>query len=57
MSSSAGSQRSSRSRRSLVLISLALAAVLAVFFVTQVIDGDRYRTISDASRAAHTRGR
>jgi hypothetical protein len=57
MSSPRIGPRSSRSRRSLQLVSLALVAVLAVFFLTQVIHGDRYRTISDASRAAHTGNR
>ena len=47
--------RSVRSRRSLLAVALALAALLAVFFATQVLSGDRYRTISDANRATNPR--
>ena len=41
-----------RSRGPIVMIAFALGALLAVFFVTQVLSGGRYREISEANRAA-----
>ena len=45
--------RSVRSRRSIVMIAIALTALLAVYFATQVLNGGYYRNISDANRATH----
>lgn len=45
-------RRTTRTRRSILVASLSLAALLAVFFYTQVVDGARYRAISEANRPA-----
>jgi hypothetical protein len=38
-------------------MSLAIASLLAVYFVTQVMRGDGYRNVSDANRATNSTAR